>query len=41
VQFNGAEMSFTFDGFSGNWWSFGFCSSGTLDKWRTGKPAKE
>jgi len=34
VDFDGPAMSFTFDGFSGNGWSFGFCPAGGLDAWR-------
>jgi len=34
VDFDGAAMSFTFDGFSDDWWSFGFCPTGRLAEWR-------
>ncbi|MEI6148519.1 MAG: hypothetical protein WCS01_05440 [bacterium] len=34
VDFDGPAMSFTFDGFSDNGWSFGFCRVGQLAEWR-------
>jgi hypothetical protein len=34
VDFDGAAMTFTFDGFSDGWWSFGFCPTGKLAEWR-------
>ncbi|MDP6631487.1 MAG: hypothetical protein QGH42_03930 [Kiritimatiellia bacterium] len=34
VDFDGAAMTFTFDGFSDDWWSFGFCTAGELGEWR-------
>ena len=37
VDFDGPAMSFTFDGFSDNGWSFGFCPAGQLDEWRERK----
>ncbi len=29
-----AAMTFTFDGFSDDWWTFGFCTAGELGEWR-------
>jgi hypothetical protein len=37
VDFDGLAMSFTFDGFSDNGWSFGFCPVGRLAEWREKK----
>lgn len=34
VDFDGPAMQFTFDGFSRDWWSFGFCPAGKLAEWR-------
>jgi hypothetical protein len=34
VDFEGAAMKFIFDGFSRDWWSFGFCREGGLAEWR-------
>ena len=34
VDFDGTAMKFTFDGFSRDWWSFGFCPAGKLAEWR-------
>jgi len=34
VDFDGAAMTFTFDGFSDDWWTFGFCPPGELAEWR-------
>lgn len=34
VDFDGPAMQFTFDGFSNDWWSFGFCPPGELAEWR-------
>lgn len=34
VDFDGTAMAFTFDGFSKDWWSFGFCPAGKLTEWR-------
>ncbi len=34
VDFDGAALNFTFDGFSDDWWTFGFCSAGKLAEWR-------
>jgi hypothetical protein len=33
VDFDGTAMTFTFDGFSNDWWSFGFCPAGKLTEW--------
>ena len=33
VDFDGPAMKFTFDGFSKDWWSFGFCPPGKLAEW--------
>jgi len=35
VYFDGSAMPFTFDGFSDNGWSFGFCPAGKLSEWRS------
>jgi len=34
VDLDGTAMRFTFDGFSDDWWTFGFCRTGALSEWR-------